>query len=63
MIGLGLGLSAERDVAALLYGITLTDPHTLIVPVISMLGAAVVACLPAVLRAVRIDPTVLLRSE
>jgi predicted permease len=62
-IGLGLGLASEGCIAAMLYQVKATDPNMLALPLITMLGAAVLAALPPVLRAVRIDPAALLRSE
>jgi predicted permease len=62
-IGIGLGLESEHYVAGLLYQVHAGDPNLLALPLITMLGAAVLAALPPVLRAVRIDPAVLLRSE
>jgi ABC-type lipoprotein release transport system permease subunit len=40
-----------------------TDPEMLMVPLVTMLAAAIWAALPPLLRAVRIDPAALLRSE
>jgi ABC-type lipoprotein release transport system permease subunit len=62
-IGLGFGLAAERYVAALLYEITFTDPRALTLPLITVVCAGVLASLLPVLRAVRTNPAVLLRSE
>jgi ABC-type antimicrobial peptide transport system permease subunit len=62
-IGIGLGLESEHFFAALLYRVKATDPNMLALPLISMLGAAMLAALPPVLRAVHIDPAALLRSE
>jgi ABC-type antimicrobial peptide transport system permease subunit len=61
--GTGLGLQSEHYVSALLYQVKPADPRLLAWPLITMLGAAVLAALPPVLRAVRIDPAILLRSE
>jgi predicted permease len=62
-IGIGLGLDSEHYIAALLYEVKASDPNLLALPLITMLGAAVLAALPPVLRAVHIDPATLLRSE
>jgi hypothetical protein len=62
-IGLGLGLDSEHYIAALLYQVKASDPNLLAWPLASMLGAAVLAALPPVLRAIHIDPATLLRSE
>jgi predicted permease len=61
--GCGLGLVSERSIAALLYQTRATDPQMLAAPLITMLGAAVLAALRPVLHAVRLDPAALLRSE
>ena len=62
-IGIGLGLDTEPYIAALLYQVKATDPGLLALPLVTMLGAAVLAALPPVLRAIHIDPAALLRSE
>jgi predicted permease len=62
-IGIGLGLDSERYITALLYQVKATDPGLLAVPLGTMLGAAVLAALPPVVRAIHIDPATLLRSE
>ncbi len=62
-VGTGLGLQSEHYVSALLYQVKITDPRLVFWPLIAMLGAAVLAALPPVLRAVHIDPATLLRSE
>ena len=61
--GLGLGMASARYVAALLYGVEATDVSMLIVPTVVLLAAACVAALPAIMRAVRIDPAIMLRAE
>ena len=62
-IGIALGIASEQAIAALLYQVKATDPDVLAAALITMLGAALVAAFPPVLRAVRIDPTLLLRSD
>jgi predicted permease len=61
--GLVLGLMATRSVATLLYQVKATDAVMLSVPVVVIVAAALLASLPAVLRAVRIDPVAMLRAE
>ncbi len=61
--GLGLGLAATRWIESLLYGVKGTDVGMLVFPALTILGAAILAALPAVVRAVRIDPVAMLRSE
>ncbi len=62
-IGLAGGLACQRFVEALLYGVRPTDPGTLTTPIVTLMGAAVLAALPPALRAMRIDPADTLRSE
>ncbi len=61
--GLALGLISVRYVASLLYQVKATDLTLLALPSLTILAAALLAALPAVLRAVRIDPVAMLRSE
>jgi len=62
-VGLGAGLASVRFVQTLLYGVRGTDVSMMVVPAVVLLLAAGLAALPAVMRAVRIDPVVMLRSE
>ena len=62
-IGLWLGAAAERYVVSLLYDIAPGDPALLAVPLATLLGAAILAAIPPLLRALRIDPAALLRAE
>jgi putative ABC transport system permease protein len=61
--GLVLGMASEQYIGNLLYQVKTTDPSILVLPVVTILGAALLAAMPPVLRAVRIDPTTLLRAE
>ena len=63
VVGVAAGLAASRSFASLLYDVKATDASTLAMPAALIFGAAVLAALPAVWRAVRIDPVILLRSE
>jgi predicted permease len=63
VVGLGLGMGAVRFVETLFYQVRGTDVGMLMVPGLAILGAAVVAALPAVVHAVRIDPVKTLRAE
>ncbi len=63
MAGLGAGLASVRFVQTLLYGVRGTDVSMMIVPMFVLLATAGLAALPAVLRAVRIDPARMLRAE
>ncbi|HWC99746.1 MAG TPA: ABC transporter permease [Candidatus Sulfopaludibacter sp.] len=63
VIGLGLGMASVKYVSTLLYEVQPTDPAMLAVPVVIIFFATLLAALPAVIRAVRIDPARILRSE
>ncbi len=62
-VGLGLGMASVRLVTTLLYGVKATDISMMTTPGAVLLAAALLAALPAVLRAVRIDPVVMLRAQ
>ena len=62
-IGLGLGMLTVRYIATLLYQVHPTDPAMLAVPSAIILGSALIAALPAVFHAVRIDPVAMLRAD
>jgi predicted permease len=61
--GLAAGLAAERYIESLLFEVKATDAPMLALPVVTIFAAALVAALPPVLRAIRIDPATALRSE
>jgi predicted permease len=61
--GLTLGMASVRYIATLLYEVKATDVAMLAFPSCAILAAAVVAALPAVLQAVRIDPVTTLRGD
>ena len=61
--GIALGMASVRYVQTLLFGVKGTDPSMLIAPALVLLAAALLAALPAVLRAARIDPSIMLRAE
>ncbi len=61
--GLMLGMASARYIGTLLYGVKATDVGMLVLPSATILAAAVVAALPAVVRAVRIDPASMLRAD
>ena len=61
--GIVLGMASVRYVQTLLFGVKGTDPSMLIAPALVVLGAVLFAALPAVLRAARIDPSIMLRAE
>jgi putative ABC transport system permease protein len=61
--GLAIGVLSERYVETLIYGVHLTDARVLTVSSLLIIGVALVAVAPAVIRAVRIDPARTLRAE
>lgn len=61
--GLIAGLASRRYFESLLYKVDATDPAMLGLPVLTIFAAALLAALPAVIHAVRIDPAVMLRAE
>jgi predicted permease len=61
--GLALGMASARYIESLLYQVRPTDLAMLGLPSLTILVAALLAALPAVIRAVRIDPVRILRSE
>jgi len=63
LAGLAIGGSSVRFIEALLYQVKLTDWDMLAIPTLTLLLATLAASLPAVLRAVRIDPAATLRSD
>jgi putative ABC transport system permease protein len=62
-IGLALGLASGRFLEALLFGVKTNDLSVVAAPILTLLCAVVLAALPPVIRAVRIDPAQTLRSE
>jgi predicted permease len=63
LAGLVLGFGAARYIQTLLYQVKPTDPRMLALPALIILAAALLAALPPVIHAVRIDPAETLRDE
>ncbi len=63
LAGLALGFASVRYIESLLYQVKPTDPQMLALPSLTILAAALLAALPPVIRAVRIDPATTLRAE
>jgi putative ABC transport system permease protein len=63
LVGLALGVASVRYIEALLYQVKATDLAMLALPSFTILAAAMLAALPAVIHAVRIDPVAALRAE
>jgi ABC-type lipoprotein release transport system permease subunit len=61
--GFALGFGAARYVESLFYQVKATDADMLALPAGALLVTALVATLPAVLRALGTDPTEILRAE
>jgi ABC-type antimicrobial peptide transport system permease subunit len=61
--GLGLGLASVRYIMPLLYHVKTTDPATLALPCLMICGVSAIAALLPVIRALRIAPVTILRSE
>ena len=63
LAGVALGMASVRYIESLLYEVKATDPAMLAVPSLTILAAALLAALPAVIQAVRIDPVEMLRAD
>jgi ABC-type lipoprotein release transport system permease subunit len=63
LAGLALGMASVRYIESLFYQVKATDVAMLALPSLTIVVAALVASVPAVIRAVRIDPATILRSE
>ena len=61
--GVALGFAAARYAGSLLYQVKATDADMIALPGCAILLTALVATLPAVLRALSTDPTEILRAE
>jgi putative ABC transport system permease protein len=61
--GVALGFGAARYVQSLFYQVKATDAEMIALPACAILLTALLATLPAVLRALRTDPTEILRAE
>jgi putative ABC transport system permease protein len=61
--GIGAALLASRLLAALLFGVTATDPRVIVGVPMALMAVAVVACLVPAHRAARLDPAHILRES
>ena len=61
--GLALGMGSVRYIATLLFQVNPTGLALLALPSLTILAAALLAAVPAVIRAVRIDPANMLRAD
>jgi predicted permease len=63
LAGVALGLASVRYIETLLYQVKAGDPAMLALPSLTILAAALLAAIPAVFHAVRIDPVAMLRAD
>jgi predicted permease len=63
LIGILLGSASVRFIESLLFDVKATDVGVLAWPMATIFAVALLAALPAVVRAVRIDPATMLRLE
>jgi predicted permease len=61
--GVALGMASVRYIETLFYQVKATDVGMLALPSLTILVVALTAALPAVVRAVRIDPASMLRAD
>jgi predicted permease len=63
LAGVMLGLASARYAESLFFEVKASDPAMLAIPALTIVAAALLAALPAVIHAVRIDPVAMLSSE
>ena len=63
IVGLGLGEASAKYAQTLLYGVRAGAPSMLMLPALVLVLATTIAAVPAVLRAIRIDPVTMLRAD
>jgi putative ABC transport system permease protein len=63
LAGVGLGMVSARYIESLLYQVKAASLAMVALPGLIILAAALLAALPAVARALRIDPASMLRSD
>jgi putative ABC transport system permease protein len=63
LIGIILGCVSARFIESLLFDVKATDADVLAWPTVTIFAVALVAAVPAIVRAVRIDPAAMLRLE
>jgi ABC-type antimicrobial peptide transport system permease subunit len=63
LAGLALGMVSVRYIESLFYQVKATDTAMLAFPSLTILAVALLAALPSVIHAVRIDPVTMLRAE
>lgn len=63
LVGLAGGFAFSRVVESLLFGVSATDPTTVVTTVLALAAASALAALPPAIRATQIDPVETLRTE
>ena len=63
VVGIGLGMGSTRYIASLLYGVKGTDVAMTLMPLATIAAAVLLAAVPAVRRALKVDPVEMLRAE
>jgi ABC-type antimicrobial peptide transport system permease subunit len=63
VLGLGLGMISTRYIGTLLYQVKTTEWSVITFPFLTIAAAALIAAVPALIRALRIDPATVLRAE
>jgi predicted permease len=63
LAGLGLGMASTRYIESLFYQVKATEITMLALPWLTILVASLLAAIPPVIRAVRVDPVKMLRCE
>ena len=63
VIGLGVALAVSRFISSLLYGLTPTDPLTMLLASLILISVAIIAGFMPARRASKVDPLVALRHE
>ncbi len=61
--GLVLGIASQRFVQSLLYQVSATDVSVLAIPWLMILAVLSIAAIPAILRAIQVDPVTMLRTD
>ena len=63
VIGVAAAVSVTRLLTSMLYGVTPTDPATLLTVLVMLTAVVALACYVPARRATRVDPIVALRDE
>lgn len=63
LIGIILGVVSVRFIKTLLFDVRATDAGVLAWPTVMIFSGAMLATVPAIVRAIRIDPATMLRLE